>query len=456
MSAMAPAAHAAEGLDRLPPQNLDAEQSVLGAVLLDNAVLPRVIELLTAEDFYRGPHRRVFAAMLELFERDESIDLITLRERLEQKNLLEEVGGAAFLAALVDQVPTAANVAYHAKIVREKAIMRGLITASTEIAALSYEGAQDVEQILDEAERRIFQLSERSVRAGFVPMRAAVKDSFKVLEQLYQKKEHVTGVPSGFTELDNMTSGFQPSDLVIIAGRPSMGKTAFVLNIAEHVGLVAGLPVAVFSLEMSREQLVMRMLSAVSGVDGNRLRRGFLSREDWPLLSRAAGKLSESPIFIDDSAACTVLEIRAKARRLKADHGLALVVIDYLQLVRGRDRVENRQQEISEISRSLKSLAKELKVPVLALSQLSRAVESRGGDKRPQLSDLRESGAIEQDADVVAFIFREDMYREDADQQQGIAEVIVRKQRNGPTGVVKLAFRKECTRFANLAPGYSE
>lgn len=453
---MAPTATAAPGFDRLPPQNLEAEQAVLGAILLDNAVLPRVIEILQPEDFYRGPHRRLFAAMLDLFERDESIDLLTLRERLEQKNQLEEVGGAVYLASLVDQVPSAANIAYHARIVREKAMMRGLISAATEIAALSYEGSQDVEQVLDEAERRIFLLSERSVRTGFVPMRDVLKDSIKVIEKLFEKKDHVTGVASGFTDLDQLTCGFQPSDLVIIAGRPSMGKTAFVLNIAEHVGIEARVPVAIFSLEMSREQLVMRMLSSVSGVDGNRLRRGFLSREDWPLLSRAAGKLAEAPIFIDDSAGCTVLEIRAKARRLKADSGLALVIIDYLQLIRGRDRSENRQQEISEISRSLKSLAKELKVPVLALSQLSRAVESRGGDKRPQLSDLRESGAIEQDADVVAFIFREDMYRDDADQHQGVAEVIVRKQRNGPTATVKLAFRKECTRFGNLAPGYQE
>ncbi len=453
---MAPTAAADAGYDRLPPQNLEAEQSVLGAVLLDNAVLPRVIELLQPEDFYRGQHRRLFAAMLDLFERDESIDLITLRERLEQKNQLEEAGGAAYLSSLVDLVPTAANIAYHARIVREKAMMRGLISASTEIAAMSYEGSRDVEQVLDEAERRIFLLSERSVRNGFVPLRAVMKDSFKVIEKLFEKKHHVTGVASGFTDLDQMTCGFQPSDLVIIAGRPSMGKTAFVLNIAEHIGLEERLPVAVFSLEMSREQLAMRMLSSVSGVDGNRLRRGFLSREDWPLLSRAAGKLAEAPIFIDDSAACTVLEIRAKSRRLKAESGLALVIVDYLQLIRGRDRSESRQQEISEISRSLKSLAKELKVPVIALSQLSRAVESRGGDKRPQLSDLRESGAIEQDADVVAFIFREDMYRDDADQQQGVAEVIVRKQRNGPTGTVKLAFRKECTRFGNLAPGYQE
>ena len=443
------------GLDRLPPQSLEAEQSVLGAVLLDNAVLPRVIEILQPEDFYRGAHRRLYAAMLDLFERDESIDLITLRERLEQKNELAEVGGAVYLASLVDQVPTAANVAHHARIVREKAVLRGLITASTEIAALSYEGAREVDQILDEAERRIFMLSERSVREGFAPMREVVKSSFAVIEKLYERKAHVTGVPSGFTELDQCTSGFQPSDLIIIAGRPSMGKTAFVLNIAEHVGIEARLPVAVFSLEMSREQLVMRMLSSLSGVDGNRLRRGFLGREDWPLLARAAGKLAEAPIYIDDSASCSVLEIRAKARRLKADHGLGILIIDYLQLIRGRDRSESRQQEISEISRSLKGLAKELKVPVLALSQLSRAVESRGGDKRPQLSDLRESGAIEQDADVVAFIFREDMYRDEAE-QQGVAEVIVRKQRNGPTGTVKLAFRRECTRFGNLAAGYAE
>jgi replicative DNA helicase len=453
---MAPTAAADAGPDRLPPQNLEAEVSVLGAVLLDNAVLPRVVEILQPEDFYRGPHRRIYAAMLELFERDEAIDTLTLRERLEQRDQLAEVGGAVYLASLLDQVPTAANVAYHARIVREKAMLRGLITAATEIAAQSYEGASDVDQVLDEAERRIFVLSERSVRAGFVPMRDVLKDSFKVIERLYEKKAHVTGVPSGFTDLDNLTAGFQPSDLVIIAGRPSMGKTAFVLNVAEHVGIEARAPVALFSLEMSREQLAMRMLSSLSGVDGNRLRRGFLSREDWPLLSRAAGKLSEAPIFIDDSAGCSALEIRAKARRLKADHGLALVIIDYLQLMRGRDRSESRQQEVSEISRSLKSLAKELKVPVIALSQLSRGVESRGGDKRPQLSDLRESGAIEQDADLVAFIYREDMYQQDADQQHGIAEVIVRKQRNGPTATVKLAFRKECTRFGNLAPGYQE
>ena len=454
---MAPTAAPEPGFNRLPPQNIEAEQSVLGAVLLDNAVLARVIEILRPEDFYRGSHRRLFAAMLDMSELDQAIDLITLRERLEQKNQLEEIGGAVYLASLVDQVPSAANIAYHAKIVREKAMMRGLISASTEIAAMSYEGSRDIEGVLDEAERRIFALSERSLRAGFEPMKKVIKESFKILEQLFEKKTQITGVASGFTDLDQLTCGFQPSDLVIIAGRPSMGKTAFVLNIAEHVGIEAKVPVAIFSLEMSREQLAMRMLSSVSGVDGNRLRRGFISREDWPLLSRAAGKLSDAPIFIDDSAACTVLEIRAKARRLKAENGgLALVIVDYLQLIRGRDRTENRQQEISEISRSLKRLAKELKVPVIALSQLSRAVESRGGDKRPQLSDLRESGAIEQDADVVAFIFREDMYRDDADSHTSVAEVIVRKQRNGPTDTVKLAFRKECTRFANLAPGYQQ
>jgi replicative DNA helicase len=451
---MEPTAASDPGFNRLPPQNIEAEQSVIGAVLLDNAVLARVIEILEPEDFYRGSHRRLYAAMRDMFELDQAIDLLTLRERLEQKNQLEEVGGAVYLASLVDQVPSAANVAFHARIVREKAIMRGLISVSTEIAAMSYEGARDVEGVLDEAERRIFSLSERSLRSGFVHMRKVVKESIDLLEKLYQKKNQITGVASGFTDLDHLTCGFQPSDLVIIAGRPSMGKTAFVLNIAEHVGIELKQAVAIFSLEMSREQLVMRMLSSVSGVDGNRLRRGFMSKEDWPLLARAAGKLTDAPIFIDDSAACTVLEIRAKARRLMTENGLSLVIVDYLQLIRGRDRTENRQQEISEISRSLKSLAKELKVPVIALSQLSRAVESRGGDKRPQLSDLRESGAIEQDADVVAFIFREDMYREAADQHTSVAEVIVRKQRNGPTDTVKLAFRKECTRFGNLAQDY--
>jgi replicative DNA helicase len=452
-------AEADPALQKLPPQNLDAEQAVLGAILLDNSALPRVIEIIHPPDFYRAGHRRIYEAMLDLFEKDDSIDLITTREKLEQSNQLEEAGGTAYLSSLVDLVPTAANVQYHCRIVREKAILRGLIGTATEIASMSYEGSQDVEVLLDEAERRIFDISERRVRSGFTPIRSIMKHSFEVIEKLYEKKEEITGVATGFVDLDKLTSGFQPSDLIVIAGRPSMGKTAFVLNIAENVGIKSRLPVAIFSLEMAKEQLVMRMLSSRAKVDSNRLRSGFLTQQDWPRLSIAAGELAEASIFIDDSASISVLEIRAKARRLKAEHDVGLIVIDYLQLLRGRDRVESRQQEISEISRSLKALAKELRVPVIALSQLSRAVETRGGDRRPLLSDLRESGAIEQDADVVAFIYREEVYRKDEEEADmsdvaGKAEIIVRKQRNGPIGKVDLTFLKEYTRFENQETRY--
>jgi replicative DNA helicase len=453
-------AEAELALQKLPPQNIEAEQAVLGAILIDNSALPRVIEIIHPPDFYRVGHRRIYEAMLDLFEKDDSIDLITTREKLEQKNQLEEAGGTAYLASLVDLVPTAANVQYHCRIVREKAILRGLIGTATEIASMSYEGSQDVEVLLDEAERRIFDISERRARSGFTPIRSIMKHSFEVIEKLYEKKEEITGVATGFVDFDKLTCGFQPSDLIVIAGRPSMGKTAFVLNIAENVGIKSRVPVAVFSLEMAKEQLVMRMLSSRAKVDGNRLRSGFLTQQDWPRLSIAAGELAEASIFIDDSASISVLEIRAKSRRLKAEHDVGLIIVDYLQLIRGRDRVESRQQEISEISRSLKALAKELRVPVVALSQLSRAVETRGGDRRPLLSDLRESGAIEQDADVVAFIYREEVYRkdeEDADMSDvaGKAEIIVRKQRNGPIGKVDLTFRKEYTRFENQETRYS-
>jgi replicative DNA helicase len=453
-------AEAELALQKLPPQNIEAEQAVLGAILMDNSALPRVIEIIQPPDFYRVGHRRIYEAMLDLFEKDDSIDLITTREKLEQKNQLEEAGGTAYLASLVDLVPTAANVQYHCRIVREKAILRGLIGTATEIASMSYEGSQDVEVLLDEAERRIFDISERRARSGFTPIRSIMKHSFEVIEKLYEKKEEITGVATGFVDLDKLTCGFQPSDLIVIAGRPSMGKTAFVLNIAENVGIKSRVPVAVFSLEMAKEQLVMRMLSSRAKVDGNRLRSGFLTQQDWPRLSIAAGELAEASIFIDDSASISVLEIRAKSRRLKAEHDVGLIIVDYLQLIRGRDRVESRQQEISEISRSLKALAKELRVPVVALSQLSRAVETRGGDRRPLLSDLRESGAIEQDADVVAFIYREEVYRkdeEDADMSDvaGKAEIIVRKQRNGPIGKVDLTFLKEYTRFENQETRYS-
>ena len=441
-------------LGKLPPQNIEAEQAVLGAVLLDNTVLPRVIEVLQPEDFYRNSHRRIYQAMLDLFEKSETIDLITIREMLDQNKQLEEIGGSAYLVSVIDLVPTAANVQYHSKIVREKALLRGLISTATEIVSMGYEGTKDIDTLLDESEKRIFDISDRRVRAGFVPLNSILKESFKVIEKLYDKKESITGVPTGFTDFDQLTCGLQPSDLVVIAGRPSMGKTAFCLNIMEHVGMKERTPAAIFSLEMSKEQLVMRMLSSAARVDSHRLRRGYLTKEDWPRLSRAAGELSEAPLFIDDSAACSVLDIRAKARRLKAEHNISLIIIDYLQLISGKDRVESRQQEISDISRSLKALAKELNVPVIALSQLSRAVETRGGNRRPLLSDLRESGAIEQDADVVAFIYREEVYHEDTE-DQGVAEIIVRKQRNGPIDTVKLTFLKEFTRFENLENRYS-
>jgi replicative DNA helicase len=428
------------------------EQSVLGAILLENEALVKVLELLNERDFYQEAHRWVFQAMIELFEENVPIDLLTVTERLRKRDRLEAVGGAAYLAELVELVPTAANVWHHARIVREKAVLRGLIQTATSIVTDSYEDADDVDILLDRAEQAIFEISQRKATSGFLHINAILKGSFKRIEQLYERKELVTGVPTGFIEFDRRTAGLQPADLIIIAGRPSMGKTAFSLNIAQHVGIQVGRPVAIFSLEMSKEQLVLRMLCAEARIDSSKLRTGFLSREDWPRLTKAAGTLSEARIYIDDTPAQSSLDIRAKARRLRAElDDLALIVIDYLQLMQGRLRSENRQQEISEITRALKALAKELQVPVVALSQLSRAVEQRK-PPRPQLSDLRESGAIEQDADVVALIYRDELYDENSD-AKGIAEIIIGKQRNGPTGVVRLAFRGEYTRFENLAEG---
>jgi replicative DNA helicase len=428
------------------------EQSVLGAILLENEALVKVLELLDARDFYQEAHRWVFQAMIELFEENVPIDLLTVTERLRKRDRLEAVGGAAYLAELVELVPTAANVWHHAHIVREKAVLRGLIQTATSIVTDSYEDTDDVDILLDRAEQAIFEISQRKATSGFLHINAILKGSFKRIEQLYERKELVTGVPTGFIEFDRRTAGLQPADLIIIAGRPSMGKTAFSLNIAQHVGIQVGRPVAIFSLEMSKEQLVLRMLCAEARIDSSKLRTGFLSREDWPRLTKAAGTLSEARIYIDDTPAQSSLDIRAKARRLRAElDDLALIVIDYLQLMQGRSRSENRQQEISEITRALKALAKELQVPVVALSQLSRAVEQRK-PPRPQLSDLRESGAIEQDADVVALIYRDELYDENSD-AKGIAEIIIGKQRNGPTGVVRLAFRGEYTRFENLAEG---
>lgn len=438
-------------LVKVPPQNLEAEEFVLGAILLDNQAMNKVLEVLSPTSWYREAHRKIFQAMIELSETNEAIDQVTVSERLRRRNELEQIGGAAYLAKLVAQVPTAANVRHHAKIVQEKALLRNLISVATEIVTMGYEASEKVEDLIDQAERNVFQLAERKLRPSFVPVKQIVKTSFETIERLYEKKERVTGVPTGFTDLDEMTSGLQPSDLIIVAGRPSMGKTALALSMAQYAAIDKHETVAIFSLEMSKEQLVLRMLCSEARVDAHKLRSGFLGRADWPKLTAAAGRLSEAPIYIDDTPAMTVLEMRAKARRLKAEHGLGLVIVDYLQLMRGRGGADNREQEISDISRSLKGLAKELQIPVVALSQLSRAVETRGGDKKPQLADLRESGAIEQDADVVAFVFREEVYRQ-TEENRGIADILVRKQRNGPTGEIRLAFIDRYTRFENLEP----
>jgi replicative DNA helicase len=438
-------------LHKVPPQNLEAEQSVLGGILLDNLALNTVLELLETDDFYSEGHRKIFSAIVELSNRNEPCDLITLSNILKNQKRIDKVGGTAYLASLVDNVPSAVNIAYYAKIIKEKSILRRLISTATEILNKSYDSGMDIDSVLDEAEHAIFEISENKIRPSFHPIREIIKDSFKTIERLYAKKELVTGVATGFDKIDDITSGLQNSDLIIIAGRPSMGKTAFALNIAQFAALEMGIPVAIFSLEMAKEQLATRLLAAEARVDSQRLRKGFLGETDWPKLTTAAGRLSEAPIYIDDTPAITVIEMKAKSRRLKAEAGLGLIVIDYLQLMRGGVYKDSREQEISEISRSLKALAKELSVPVVALSQLNRKVEDRTS-RRPQMADLRESGAIEQDADVIAFIYRDEVYnRSDDNPDKGIAEIIIGKQRNGPTGTVKLAFQEKYTRFENLA-----
>jgi len=437
--------------DRIPPQNIEAEISVLGAVLQDPAALLKSMEVLRPADFYKEAHRKIFTACIDLFDRNEPVDLVTLANELMRRKQLEEVGGGSALSALVDAVPTAANVGYHARIVKDKALLYSLIQKSTAIVSRAYADRDDVDEVLDWAEQQIFEISQDKVSRSFVPVKSVLKGTFQLIEKLYDRKSHVTGVPTGFKKFDEMTAGLQPSELVVVAGRPSMGKTSFCLNIAQYAAVQEHIPVAIFSLEMSKEQLVQRMLCSVAKVDSHKLRTGFLSDSDWPRLTTGAGVLSESSIFIDDTPGISLLEMRAKARRLKAEQGLGLVIIDYLQLISGRGRIESRQQEISEISRSLKAMAKELDVPVVALSQLSRAVESRQ-PPRPQLSDLRESGAIEQDADVVTFLYRPSFYRSRKDDEQdepedNTTEVIIGKQRNGPTGTVHLAFLREYTRF---------
>jgi replicative DNA helicase len=436
---------------RIPPHNLEAERAVLGAILLERESLPRALEVLTAADFYKEGHRKIFLAMRMLFERSEPVDLLTLAEQLRREGTLDEVGGPAVLASLVEEAATAAHLLSYARIVREKALLRDLIRVATEIIGHSFEHRDDIDGLLDQAEAQIFQLSERRLQGSAIHVRAILKDTFEYIERLYDRKEHVTGLATGFIKLDELTSGFQNADFIIIAGRPSMGKTAFALNVVKYAGVELRRKVLVLSLEMSKEQLVQRLLCAEAKVNSQSVRTGYLEQRDWTRLTNAAGRLAEAPIFIDDTPAISVLEARAKARRMKAEHGLDLVVIDYLQLMRGRN-VENRQQEISEISRSLKALAKELSIPVVALSQLSRAVEARQSrDYRPQLSDLRESGALEQDADLIMFLYRPERYGLQVE-DGNLAEVIIGKQRNGPVDTVKLVFKPEFTSFENLAP----
>ncbi|MBI2082630.1 MAG: replicative DNA helicase [Deltaproteobacteria bacterium] len=436
-------------VSKLPPQNLEAEQSVLGGIMIDNEAIHRVVEIVTPDDFYRETHRKVFRCMLELSEEGEPIDLITVCERMRGEGTLEDAGGAAFLSMLVDSIPTAANIESYARIIREKSILRKLVQKATEIVTKGYSLTGNIEEYLDNAEKEIFEIAQRRVRQSFFPIKDIVKESFRTIEQLYEKKELITGVPTGFLELDRLTAGLQRSDLIVVAGRPSMGKTAFAICVAAHAAVIRKIPSAIFSLEMSKEQLVQRMLCMEGRIDGSRLRGGFLSETDWPKLTRAAGTLSEAPLFIDDSPAISVLEMRAKARRLLKEHGLGLIVVDYLQLIRGVGFKESREREISDISRSLKALAKELNVPVIAISQLNRMVESRK-PPIPIMADLRESGAIEQDADLIMFLYREEVYDRET-VNKGIAEVIIGKQRNGPIGSAKLAFLTQFTRFENLA-----
>ncbi len=437
---------------RVPPQALDAERAVLGAMLIDSRAVARVLETLTEDAFYRPAHRRIFHAVVALWERKEdAIDAIAITDELRKQGDLESTGGATYIAGLIDSVPTSANVEFHAQIIKEKGILRKLIEISTEIVGRAYSANEEAADLLDEAEQAMFSVSDERTRQGFVKASDLIAPTIKKIEKLYEEKKPVTGVATGYTDLDHMTSGFQPGDLVIIAGRPSMGKTSLAMNMATNVAIRGRQAVGIFSLEMSTEQLLMRILCSEARVSSHRLRTGYLRDKEWPLLIASADELSRAPIYIDETPAINVLEMRAKARRLKTEGNLGMLVVDYMQLMRGVGRQDNRQQEISEISRGLKSLAKELKVPVVALSQLSRAVESRS-DHRPMLSDLRESGAIEQDADVVMFVYREEHYKRE-DGNEGKGEIIVGKQRNGPIGIVNVAFINEYTRFENLARG---
>ncbi len=448
-------------LQKLPPQNIEAEQMVLGAVLVENDALDKVIDQLEIEDFYKDIHRRIYAAMVGMSQRFEAIDLITLTDELRGLVGLDAIGGASYLALLVSMVPSAANIKNHARIVREKSILRRLLHATSDISVQCYDDQRTVtvDELLDQSEQMIFGIAQKKKTEAFSAVGSLLRSSMDTIERLSENKEAVTGIATGFTDLDKKTSGLQPSDLIIVAGRPSMGKTAFCLNIAAYSSIEIKKSVAIFSLEMSKESLMLRLLCSEARVDAHKVRTGYIQERDWPRLTMAAGRLAEAPLFIDDTGALSVLELRSRARRLKSDKGLDLIIVDYLQLMRGSGDANNREQEISNISRSLKALAKELNVPVIALSQLNRAVETRGKDKRPMLSDLRESGAIEQDSDVICFIYRDEVYTKcdcpvDGEclcGRRGTAEVIIGKQRNGPIGKVDLAFMNAYTRFENAA-----
>lgn len=433
--------------ERTQPQAVEAEASVLGGMLLERSAIGRAVELLDDTCFYLDSHRTIFSTICVLYDKGVPVDLVTVTEELKKRKQLDKAGGASYISVLLERVATGANVEYHARIILEKAVLRKLIQSATGIVQRSYEGTEDVDELLDDAENKIFSIRQSRLKRGFVSVRTLIKGSFEAIEELSKRKKHITGIESGFVDLDRRTSGFQNSDFVVVASRPSMGKTSFALNVAQHAAINTRVPVGIFSLEMSKEQVVQRMLCSEARVDAQRLRTGYLSDADWPKLTAAAGRLNEAPIYIDDSAVLSIWELKSKARRLKSEVDLGVLMVDYMQLISGPSS-ENRQQEISAISRSLKALAKELDIPILAMSQLSRAVESRGGARRPVLSDLRESGAIEQDADVVIMVYRPELY---GLQPEGVAELIVAKQRNGPTGTEKLAFVKQYTRFENMS-----
>jgi replicative DNA helicase len=433
--------------EKLPPQNVEAEMAVLGSMLIDEEAIASGLEKLTPAAFYDPANRLIFRKITDLFEQSKAVDLVTLTEELQSENALTEAGGASYLTQLTGSVPTAANIDYYIRIVKEKYILRSLIQSATQIVRDGYETSQDAEELLDRAEKMIFEIATQKFQGGMEPIKEIVKNCIETIDQLYQRKVNITGIPTGFHEFDIQTAGLQRSDLIVVAARPSMGKSAFVTNIAEFVAITEKIPTAIFSLEMSKEQLTQRMLCSQARVNAHKVRTGFLAQSDWPKLTAAAARLSEAPIFIDDTPGVSALEIRAKARRLKAQQDIQLLIVDYLQLMRADSAAENRQQEVSVISRSLKALARELNIPVIAVSQLSRAVESRT-DHRPQLSDLRESGAIEQDSDMVVLLLREEYYGV-TDENRGVAEINIAKQRNGPIGSLKLTFIKEYTRFEN-------